>query len=185
MRGANPVDMPELWDTFLLAGRRSPGLCKFPTLPKRDEGWDVQVPKGTTGGNTIHNNQPPVKFSVELRLWKDDKVDHFARWEDWKDILQTPVKANDPKALDIWHPQLEGLKIRSVVVASRAEYVPDGYGGARVTWDFLEYRPPATKKAQAPAGSKSSSTTKKNDPNADLKKEIEELTVRFRKAGQP
>jgi hypothetical protein len=189
MKGVNPVDLPEMWDTFTLAGLRSPGICKFPDLI-RDEGWDVQVPKGSTGGNTVHNNTKPISFGVELRLWKDAYVDHFDRWEDWKGLLVIPIKKDSPKALDILHPQLEGLGIRSVVAQTRAEYIPDGRGGATVKWKFLEYRPIQPAKSQGPNGSKgsgagsTSTQQKKSDPNADLKKEVEELTKQFKEAGQ-
>lgn len=180
MKTPNPVDLPELWDTFVLSGKRSPGICKFPSIP-RVEGWEKQVPKGTTGGITVHNNQPPIDFEVEIYLWKDENVDHFARWEEWKTILMTPIKKNNPKALDIYHPQLDGIGVRSVVPSTRAEYVPDGKGGATVKWKFLEYRPPKPLKAQAPNGAVT--VKKKSDPNADLKAEVADLTKKFKEAG--
>jgi len=190
----NPVRNPRLYDSFKLAGRRSPGRCKF-NFPKRELGWDVQVPKGSTGGNTVLNNTKPMQFEVEIYVWDGDDefgapVDHFARWDAWKAVLDKPIKPTDPKALDIFHPQLEGLKppVRSVVVQSYCEPQPDGKGGGTAKITLLEFRPIVPKKAKTPKGSDSWFSTdelagKKSDPNADLKAEVKKLTEAYKRAG--
>lgn len=178
---ANPVDSPELYDQFQLAGQWSPGVATFDPPPTRDEGWDQQNPPGG-GGFTIHKRTPPISFTVKLYLWKGDddqggQVDHFAAWETWKKILYTPIRKNSPKALDFYHPQLEGLNpaIRSVVVKSHTDPAPDGKGGATVTIVFLEYRPFIRKPVKALTGP----TVNKNDPNAALKAAVAQATAEF------
>lgn len=178
---ANPVDTPEMYEQFMLGGSWSPGVCMFDPAPTRDEGWDVQAPPGG-GGYTIHKRTTPISFTVKIKLWKGDDergnpVDHFATWDTWKKILYKPIKRNSPKALDIYHPQLEGLNpaIRSVVVKSHTDPKPDGSGGADVVIVFLEYRPFIRKKTKPLVGT----TTGKDDPNADLKRQVLDATTEF------
>lgn len=180
---ANPVDTPELYDVLFLAGVETPGLCKL-SMPELDEGWEKQESKGSSGGETVHNGAKLVEFEAEIYLWKEfGGFDWFAEWESFKPILQTPIQKNASKALDIYHPQLEGLGIGSVVVKSRTEPQPDGKGGATVKIKFLQYAPPKPKAAGKPKGSAGAgggagggSEGAKPDPNQDLKDEIEAKT---------
>jgi uncharacterized membrane protein YgcG len=112
-------------------------------------------------------------------------------------VLLTPIKAGNPMALDIFHPQLDGLGISSVVVKQRSNPQPDGKGGATVKLKFLQYSPPKKKPGNGkPKGSKSGGTSgggadggggknggptdqgkpKKPDPNQKLKDEVDDLT---------
>ncbi len=154
----NMVDNPELWDRLYIAGKMSPGICHFPQAPKRATGWDLQVPSGGHGGNTLKKTVPPIEFSVVLELWKGDgaegeDVDHLGEWENWKPILATAIKpplytgskyaASSMRALAIYHPLLAGLTppVTDVVVKSVTEPLPDGTGRGFVTIEFIEYRP--------------------------------------------
>ena len=185
MTTPNPVDFPELYDAILLAGKRSPGRARL-SLPTRDEGWDVQTAKGTTGGTTVHNNSKPVEFDCEIFVWAQEDRTHWEDWEAFKPVLLTPVKANAPKALDIYHPQLDGLGIRSVVVKSWSEPQPDGKGGGTAKIKFLEYRPAKAKASASPGGSSGFGARARGnppDPNADLKAQVAELTKKFQEVG--
>lgn len=149
MGAANPYDNPELYDVIVLGGQQSPGVCKL-NAPTRDHGWEKSEPAGSDGGEVVNKGKKLMEFDVVLTLWKEPGgVDHFDRWETWKQILKTPVAKNAPKALDIYHPQLDGLDIKSVVAKSWNEPQPIGGGKSTVTIKFLEYSP-AKKK---PAGS--------------------------------
>lgn len=151
----NPLDSPELYDAIVLAGRRSPGRARL-TVAKRSYGWDEQKAKGNDGAETVKNGSSLVKFSCELFLWNDGERDCFAEWEAWKGVLDTTVDPKSPKALDVYHPELDELGVRSVVVQSRGALHPDGKGGATVTIDFLEYAPARKAPGGKPGGSKSS-----------------------------
>jgi hypothetical protein len=177
----NPVDDPDLYDCFFLAGIQSPGVCKM-NVPETDEGWEKQESKGNSGGETIHNGRKLIEFDAELYLWKETWQkgfqDWFEAWEQFKPILSKPVAKNANKALDIYHPQLEGLGIGSVVVKGWTEPVPDGQGGATVKIKFLQYAPPKPKAAGKPKGSAGAGgggaggANEKPDPNADVKAQI-------------
>lgn len=179
----NPVDTPELYDVLYLAGLESPGLCRL-NVPEIDEGWEKQEAKGSAGGETVCNGRKLAEFDCELYLWRETwnsgGYDWFAAWEAWKPILLTPIAKNAPKALDIYHPQLEGLGIGSVVVQSWTEPQPDGTGGATVRIKFLQYAPPKPKPSGKPKGSAGAGgggpggggAEEKPDPNQDIKDEI-------------
>lgn len=169
----NPIDNPASYNSFLLGGVPSPGVARF-SMPERPYGWDQQSGKGDEGASVVLNSTKLVEFDVELFLWRDDKVDHYARWESWKKVLLVPVKDGDSKALDIYHPQLEEIGVRSVVVKSWSAPQPDGKGGAKVKIKFLEYRPKKKKTGTGrPNGSQAGSGwfRKDSDTNRALKEE--------------
>ena len=172
LAAVNPVDIPDAYDQFKLAGQWSPGICHFDPPPKRLTGWDIQVPSGGSGGFTILKKAPPITFTVKIFLWKGDDelggdVDHFATWETFKKVLATIIKRNDKKALEIYHPLLAGLQppVTSVVHASASEPAPDGQGGAWVEIVFDEYRPLIIKPIKPLNGS----ALDISDPNAQRK----------------
>lgn len=187
----NPIDHPELYESFLLAGERSPGVCKLGG-PMLDHGWAKQEPKGSSGGETIQNGTKLVEFTAELYLWRDSEVDHFARWVEWRPILRRPIAKGASKALDIYHPQLDELGVTSVVCAKEGSLEPDGRGGATVKLSFLQYAPPQPKAAGKPSGSSSQASgadangkpkPPKKDPNQDLKDEVDGLVDQFNNPG--
>lgn len=178
----NPVDNPTAYDTITLGGQKSPGQVTIGSLaPKRSEGWDSQKAAGADGAELVHKGAPPAKFSVELYLWKDEAIDHFAGWDNWRDILKTPTDETSQKALDIYHPVLAEAGITSVVVAAWTPPIPDGQGGATVTIEFIEYRPSAERSTGKPGGSTNSKqgggapgkqAEERKDPNKDLKDKL-------------
>lgn len=185
----NPIDHPEQYEAIVLAGERSPGVAKL-SGTALDHGWAKQEPKGSSGGETIQNGTKLVEFTVELYIWRDDQVDHFARWVAWRPILRRPIAKGASKALDIYHPQLDELGVTSVVCSKEGSLVPDGKGGATVALSFIQYAPPQPKAAGKPAGSSSKEGTsgpgaenkppkKQKDPNQDLKDEVSKLTDQF------
>ena len=87
------------------------------------------------------------------------------------------------KALDIYHPDLAALGITAVCRARIGQLEHDGKGGASVSVDWIEYRPPKPKKPSTPKGSAagakppgSSGTPDAPDPNAEAKAELDRLT---------
>ncbi len=172
----NPIDNAELYDTVLLAGKRSPG---FVTLSghDRNQKWDVKAADGAGGASTTYKGEEIAQFTASFQLVKDPvlDLDEFAEWSDFAAILRStlPPKGK-PKALDIYHPDLAANDIKSVCQASIGGMVHDGKGGATVAVKFIEYRP-AKKKGGSPSGS--TTTTKPPDPNADLKAKVAALTA--------
>ena len=174
----NPHEYSELYDSILLAGVLSPGVVKL-SGHKRSEKWDVKDGDGQDGASTTRKGRVPTAFTATFALVVDPAagVDEFVEWDGFLEVLRTPVSGKDPKALDIYHPDLAELEITSVVVQDIGGKVHDGKGGATVTVTFLPYSPPKKKPAANPSGSKGSKGGKEdpNDPLVVARKELEGL----------
>lgn len=189
----NPVDNPEAYDVIVLAGLESPGICKFPP-PVREIGWDQQTGKSGERGETVQTGTKGAEFEVEFYLRKDPSsgLDEFAAWDSFRDItLRTSVKPGDPKALDIYHPSLEGLQISSVVVKTFQNPAPDGKGGGMAKVAFLEYLPTKPKGAGGkPKGSKSAKdgaggAADEVDPNQAYKDAVQAEVDKYNEPAKP
>ncbi len=149
----DPATNEKAFNFFTLAGRRSPGVCKF-SFPTKKYGWEAVKAKGSDGAESILNGDELAEFDAELTLWKDYWVDHYDGWKKWKGVLVKSTK-NNIVALDIYHPQLDDLGIKSVVLKGRSSPQSTGPGGASIVrLSFLEYAPPKKRQGSGkPAGS--------------------------------
>lgn len=185
MTALNPTTDFELFDAFWLAGAQSPGVARF-SFPETVTGWENQAGKGEDGGETVLNGRKLSEFEATITLWVGDyEVSHFDLWEQWKPILLTPVAKGSPKALDIYHPQLEPLGITSVVVKAWTEPQPNGDGTSTVKIKFLQYSPAkkrsgsgkmngsAGNKQPVPGATPGGAPTAPPDPNKALKDELD------------
>ncbi len=197
MNPLNPTDDYELYDSFLLAGEPSPGICRF-GAPKAVTGWNNAAGKGDDGGETTLNGAVLSEFTCTITLWNGDyELSHFILWEAWKPILMTPVAKGAERALDIYHPQLADLGITSVVVKSWTNPEPNPDGTSTVTIEFLQYSPAkprpnssgkmqgsAANPQQTPSGGKKPGQIHNNggaaaDPNAKLREELERKQAEY------
>lgn len=184
----NPYDNPSLYDTFFLAGVQAPGVWTV-TTPTIDEGWKKQEPKGKDGGETTRDGRKLIDIDMEGYLFKDPSIgrDDFALWDAFIVTLKLPIAKNDKKALDIYHPQLEGADISSVVVANWTAHPQPvkGKGAGIVKIKFTQYAPPKPASSGKPKGSKGGGSgggtgeAEKPDPNADIKAELEAATADY------
>lgn len=171
----NPVDSPDLYDAIVAAGKRSPGQVTL-SGHDRNQRWDVKDADGHGGASTTHKGEKLAEVTASFYLVKDPVlgVDEFAEWEVFAALLRSTLPpTGQPKAIDIYHPDLAANDIKSVCVASIGGMTHDGKGGGTVVAKFIEYRPPK-KKGGSPTGSKSAASTKV-DPNADKKAELDAL----------
>ena len=178
----NPASIPDAYDSFFLAGKQSPGVCRFTGLPVVEEGWKKQEPKGKDGGELDRSGRPLIEFAVSIYLWDEPSIglDHFAAWDDFLEVILTPIAKSSQKALDIYHPLLERLGIGSVVVKSWGQPVPDGKGGATASIAFIQYAPPKKTATGKPKGSKSGGGEGEGpDPNQDVKDEAKKALEDF------
>jgi hypothetical protein len=182
--GVNPIDNEDLYDAIVLAGVRSPGQVTL-SNHKREQKWDIKEPDGSSGGTTTHKGAKIAQFSASFYLVKDpiQGIDDFEEWESFLPLIKSLTDGKDPKAVDIYHPDLASNDITAVSQASIGGMTHDGKGGATIVVDFLEYRP-AKKKGGTPKGAdaKGKWTEQKKDPNADAKAELEKLLNEAKKA---
>lgn len=176
------ADNPELYESIVLAGVRSPGQV---TLSGHDRkiGWDVKKGPAQTGATTSRTSEDPVEFVASFYLVKDDSldIDDFADWETFLELAKSTIAGATPKALDVYHPDLARNDIKSVVLSQIAGVVHDDVGGETHALSFLEYRP-AKKKGGTPSGSKSKASPSgidPNDPDAAALAEIDRLTKQY------
>lgn len=151
----DPIRTPV--DYALLAGQRTPGLCDILSAnsPRR---WDVRRGTAFSGATVVFRGTDLAKPLMRLRLYTEQD------WQDWHAfaplvLREPPPDAADvarrtrrgqspppaprrPRALDIWHPILEDLGIRSVVVEDVLQPLQTGNGEWTIDVKLLEYRAP-------------------------------------------
>jgi hypothetical protein len=172
----NPVDDPELYDSVVLGGVRSPGKA---TLSGHDRvvGWDVKEGSGQNGATMTRKGERPVEFTLTLYLADQDDFD---AWPAFVAVVDGTVAGSTPKAVDIYHPDLASQGITSVVKASVGGTVHDGKGGQTIAIKLTEYRPPKPATG-SPAGS-SSKKPAAVDPNQSALDEIAKLTQQYQQS---
>jgi hypothetical protein len=133
----NPLKTPI--DSILLGGMISPGLAKVigASRPRK-----VDIRGGYGISATVAVWLEVAEFKVEIYLYSD------ADWGEWHIFRESVLREIKPNtrnkasdfALDIWHPWLEALDIKSVILKSISqpeEVEPTVY---RITLEFIEYR---------------------------------------------
>lgn len=169
----------ESYDYIWLAGLKSPGVVTL-SGHDRDLDWDVKVAPGQKGATTTLKGDKPAEITASFYLVRDDGVgrDDFADWPAFDAQIRSTVDGKEPKALDVYHPDLATNGITSVVLKKFGGVKHDGKGGQTIDVVFLEYRP------AKPAGGtpKGSQTKKKNpDPDQAALDELKKLTDEYQK----
>ncbi len=126
-------------DKVILAGRESPGIAEIQgfSSPRR---WDERRGYGLSGATVVFRGLALGRGKLILRLiteqdWED--------WQAWAPLVQRPPSGERARALDISHPILEDLGIRSVVVEDVKQPTPSGETGEYVIEiALIEYRRP-------------------------------------------
>jgi len=183
---ANPVSSPETWQVVYIGGAPSPGVAQV-TKAERLQEFDIKKGKGTKGATVTYTGEPPAEIEVELQLWasptdaEPDANDHFAEWDAWRKSLKYDPSKKAISAIDISHPALADLEVKSVVCNQIGMVTHKGKGLYTVAIKFIEYRKPGKKSVvgtpagstTAPPGAKTGET---QDTSADAQqKEIARL----------
>lgn len=179
----NPIDNEELYNSILLAGKKSPGKVTLSGHDRNVE-WDVKTGVALKGATTSVKGIPPISFTATFYLVRDDAqgIDQLADWPAFVQVIESSIAEKNgkaqPKALDIYHPDLasQNPPIVSVCKASVGGVVHDGRGGQTIVVKFQEYRPP-----QPITVTPSGSSSKKADPDAAALAELDRLTQQYQK----
>jgi hypothetical protein len=128
----NPVDY------ILLNDKKSPGIAEVigagsPRKLKKLEGYAF------SGGFVLFRGNQLAEFSVDLRLYTEQD---WADWYAWKPLVDRVPVGEKAKALSIWHPHLEDLKIAGVLVSDVSQPKQTGDGEWTITIKFCEWRQP-------------------------------------------
>lgn len=172
----NPIQDEELFNSIELAGERSPGVVKSIAGHERKINWDVKEGSGQSGASSTLKSIPLRVITVTFFLVDEDQI---ASWPSFRQLCYSTISGATPKALDIFHPDLAVVEIRSVVLASMGPPVHDGKGGQTIAVQFQEYAPPVPKGGSANGSSSKSKKGAAPDPNAAANAELAALTQQY------
>jgi hypothetical protein len=154
----SPFDSPEVWDVILLADEESPGIADVAGAgsPRM---WDKRKGQGLSGSTLVFTGDDLSEFTVVLRFTTPDHID---AWNDWKRLVAKTQRGVRAKAIDIYHPALADVGIKSVVVLDVSQMEKEGdTGEQKVTIKFESQQKPL------PAvGKADNSYTKPGEPTA-------------------
>jgi len=105
----NPFDEPI--DYALILGKKTPGKLTIEGAGRVLK-WDERAGYGYTGAWLFFKGAGLSHFTLKIDIWTPEQ---WNEWLEFKGILKPPNRAR-PRALDIWHPALELVDIKSIVV---------------------------------------------------------------------
>ena len=132
----NPITEPI--DYILLSGKRSPGLAVInnANTPRR---WDERRGYALSGSRVVFRGIGLSRPIVTLTLVSEQD---FLDWAEWRLLVQRPPVGERRSAQDIWHPILEDLGVRSVVVEDVLQPKQSDNGVWTIDIKFIEFRRP-------------------------------------------
>jgi hypothetical protein len=167
----DPISYPDAWNTVEVGGQEWDGFVEVSGF-KRDFGWDVKKGKGTKGATLTLNEFPPAEGKFTFHLWGEGQ---FYLWAQFQRLFDYDPPKTKTTAVDVYHPALAALGIKSIVAKSIGMLTHKGKGLYTVEVEVIEYLPPPpTPKVVTPDGSKSSAGKKpgsSDDPVADAQQD--------------
>jgi hypothetical protein len=134
-------------DFILLGGVKSPGLCDVSGAASTRK-WEQRPGFGMSGATSVYLGTTLAEFSIKFRLYGEPHGPSGPDpdWQQWNvfeaTVLMRPPAGKQPKALVIWHPVLERLKIASVGVTEVGQPYQDDKGEWTIEVKFIEFRRP-------------------------------------------
>lgn len=125
-------------DFVMLGGQRTPGIAMI---------VDADSPRRLIERNGFGLSGATVRFAgvqlshpkLQIRLYSAQDWDD---WETFRPTVMAPPLGSTPRALEVAHPILEDLGIRSVLVANVRQPVQEADGVWLITIELTEFRRP-------------------------------------------
>lgn len=155
-------------DAAVLAGLQTPGLLLIEKAGSPRQ-WDERNGYGWSGSFPVFIGQKLSMFSLVFRMYDEND---WALYQALRPILVRPPYGKRPQALDIVHPILMDLDIRSIVITDVSQLTLAEGGVWEKTVECMQFRKPKIALAKPEA-----STPKPSDDPYD--KMIEKLTKQF------
>lgn len=171
----SPLVTPDIYDVIRVLNQPSPGIATVSGAgtPRK---WDERNGYGLSGATIVFTGLGVAKFTVRLWLWTDA---HFDAWEEWKPLVAPPPQGQKPRILDIYHPFLDDVNIRSAGVEDRSQIAPDGETGLYyVDIKWLSYRKPLPQIGTG-SGAQAGKQYKNNSANDAGDAQIQALLKQF------
>lgn len=173
---------PNRWDIVVIGGNICPGYVEISGF-ERKWNWDTKTGKGAQGTTNTYTGKPAVEGELTFYLWTGL---HFLQWEQFRPLFKYDPTKKTTQAIDIFHPSLADLDIKSVVCQSVGPIKHVGNNLYACHVKLIEYVPPPKAAAVAtPTGSKtgagagaSSTAPAPTDP---LQIKIQQLYSEFQK----
>lgn len=142
----NPID--ESIDQFTMGGKVTPGIAEI-SGANSPRAWEEMVGPGLSGARLVFRGLRPSHFSLKFTL--RTRTD-WADWTAFANVVKKPPYGKRPRAIDIVHPLLASVGIKSVVVEDviPPQQTADGIWEAEIK--VIEFRAPVPGHS-APEGS--------------------------------
>jgi hypothetical protein len=134
--GYNPHDLPI--DFVIVRGVPTPGTATVQRA-KRSIKVDEIGGYGVSGSILVVHGRRLVAFDIVVKLTTPDE---WAEWDNFKEVVLTMPSGINAKALDVWHPWLSMLDVRSAIVTDVSQPEDDGTGVFTITISMIEFRRP-------------------------------------------
>lgn len=165
---ADPITLP--CDYVMLAGRKTPGLCEIVGAGS-PRNWEERPGYATAGAWLVYRGNKLAAFELKIRLYSPED---FAEWDAFVPLLLRAPQGKRPTALDIWHPFLEQLQIKAVVVEDTSAPVQTDDGEWTISVRVKEFRKPAFALAK-PEGAQATPVDPVEKYIEALTKQVQEL----------
>jgi len=103
------VAQPLAWDTIRIAGQAVPGLAQVDA--EREYQTDHKRVAGADGHTLTGFGHMPAKAKITLRIWTDEQLN---RLDQLMPTLFPPPRRGRPQPVDVQHPALKRLYVRSL-----------------------------------------------------------------------
>lgn len=181
----DPINNPQSYDVVFIGGVASPGVIPPGGLSgfKRAHEWDVKKGKGAHGATITYVQRPPAKGSIKFLLWSPEQ---FVQWGTFRPQFKYDPTKKNPQAVDIFHPALADIDIKSVVCEGIGALENDGTGLWSITVELLEYFPPPKKSGVGtPSQSKTNTSPTANTPPNAQDQQQAEIAQLMKQASAP
>jgi hypothetical protein len=124
------------WDICFINQQGLPGLARVEGKCHRE--FDIKKPRGSDSATITSVGQYPGKFDISLRIWTSQQLDNL------QSIIPTlkPKRGVKPTAVDVMHPALTLLGIRSLIIVEVGTLNQTGIPGVReMKINCLEFWP--------------------------------------------
>lgn len=132
----NPYDLPV--DIAIVRGMPTPGISTVQRA-KRSIKVDEIGGYGVSGSVLVVHGRKLVPFDIVVTLRTPEE---WSEWENFKAVVLTMPSGINAKALDVWHPWLVMLGVKSAIVTDVSQPEDDGTGVLTITISMIEFRRP-------------------------------------------